>query len=498
MHDGSRGIVRLGLACGALLMILETASARPTQHPDDSPSDQPPQDEDQTPRDEDQPPPFALLRYEEDYSYLRDPARRAGGLLSLEPLKYIPFDAAGDVYLSLGGEVRQRFEYYEDRNFSRSPGAPDGYLLQRYLLHGDLHLGSSFRGFTQLRAAFASFQDGPAIPVNEDGFDVQQAFLDVGTEARQEEPALLTLRVGRQELSYGSERLVSVREATNVRRAFDAARVLSALWGWRVDGFFGRLVQSEIHQIDPWFQRNTNFWGVYGTGSVWGAAGMNLDVYYLGVERPDAAFEQGAGSELRHTFGARLFGEAGALEYDLEGMYQVGEFGAHRIRAWAAGSDTGYTIRAAPLTPRIGARANVASGDHDPRDRTLGTFNPLFPRGNYFGESAIVGPVNLFDVHPIVQLSFLESLVFEAGWAFFWRYSTADGFYDNGLTLIQAADGSERRYIGSELSLVLDWRLDRHVGVRASYSHFFSGAFLKDTGPGDDANTLIVFATYQF
>src|SRR5690606_26058339 len=134
----------------------------------------------------------------------------------------------------------------------------------------------------------------------------------------------------------------------------------------------------------------------------------------------------------------------------------------------------------------------------DPRDRTLGTFNPLFPRGNYFGESAIVGPVNLFDVHPLVQLSLLESLVFEAGWAFFWRYSAADGFYDNGLNLIQAADGSERRLIGSELSLVLDWTLGRHLSARGSYSHFFTGPFLKDTGPGRDANAVIVFSAYHF
>lgn len=499
MRDGSRGILTAGLASSALIALLGTAAAQPSP-----PAKEPVEEQDEPPpvdgpaEEQDEPPPFELLRYDEDHSYLRDLARRTGNLLALEPLKYLPFDDAGDVYLSLGGEIRLRYEFYDDRRFGRSPEPPDGYLLQRYLLHGDLHLGASFRTFLQLRGAFTSFRDGPPVPTNADGFDVQQAFFDVGTGRRQREPALLTLRVGRQELSYGTERLVSVREATNVHRAFDAARALGAFAGWRVDGFFGRLVQNEIDRFDPWFQRDTNFWGVYGTGAIWSAAGMNLDVYYLGVERPDAAFDQGTARELRHTFGARLFGELEGLEYDLEGMYQGGEFGAHRIRAWAAASDAGYTFRTLPLSPRIGARANVASGDQDPRDRTLGTFNPLFPRGNYFGESAIVGPVNLFDVHPLVQLSLLESLVFEAGWAIFWRYSTADGFYDNRLDLIQAADGSERRLIGSELSLVLDWTLGRHLSARGSYSHFFTGPFLKDTGPGSDANAVIVFGAYHF
>src|SRR5438477_11930319 len=39
-----------------------------------------------------------LSRYEEDYSYLRDPARSAD---LFDPLKFIPFDAAGDFYLTL-------------------------------------------------------------------------------------------------------------------------------------------------------------------------------------------------------------------------------------------------------------------------------------------------------------------------------------------------------------------------------------------------------------
>src|SRR6266550_1746939 len=49
------------------------------------------------------PPPFKLLRYDESYSYLRDPARRND---CLDAIKFIPLTTNGDWYLTLGGEVR--------------------------------------------------------------------------------------------------------------------------------------------------------------------------------------------------------------------------------------------------------------------------------------------------------------------------------------------------------------------------------------------------------
>src|SRR5687768_10729736 len=107
-----------------------------------------------------QPPPIRPLRYEEDYSYLRDPAARTGDFLTLEPIKYIPLSQSGDWYLSLGGEVKQEYEFYSNRNFGAAPNDDDGgYLLQRYVLHADLHAGERLRFFGQLYAAPTAFED---------------------------------------------------------------------------------------------------------------------------------------------------------------------------------------------------------------------------------------------------------------------------------------------------------------------------------------------------
>jgi hypothetical protein len=44
-------------------------------------------------------------RWVEDWSKLRDPAKRK---TYLDNLKFIPVDAAGDIYVSLSGEMRLR------------------------------------------------------------------------------------------------------------------------------------------------------------------------------------------------------------------------------------------------------------------------------------------------------------------------------------------------------------------------------------------------------
>jgi len=50
---------------------------------------------------------FKKLRYEEDYEYLADPQRRT---TLWESIKYIPLGFVPRSYLSLGGEIRERYE----------------------------------------------------------------------------------------------------------------------------------------------------------------------------------------------------------------------------------------------------------------------------------------------------------------------------------------------------------------------------------------------------
>src|SRR3954468_12608155 len=121
------------------------------------------------------PPPYSVVRSTEDYSYLKDPAARTD---PFDPVKYIPFNDAGDVYLSLGGQFRERYEYFHNNNFGAGPQDPTGYYLTRLLAHADLHVGDNLRGFLQLKSSMEDNRAGGPRPQDADEFDVQQAFVD--------------------------------------------------------------------------------------------------------------------------------------------------------------------------------------------------------------------------------------------------------------------------------------------------------------------------------
>src|SRR5690242_5077603 len=98
------------------------------------------------------PPAYKLFRYDEDYRYLQDQSRVSD---IWDPIKYIRLGDDPNAFLSLGGEVRERFEYYSAPDFGVKGQSANGYLLHRLLLHSDLHLGEDFRTFVQFGSHLA-------------------------------------------------------------------------------------------------------------------------------------------------------------------------------------------------------------------------------------------------------------------------------------------------------------------------------------------------------
>lgn len=135
---------------------------------------------------------FQKLRYEENYEYLADPQRRA---TTWEHLKYIPLGLIPDSYLSLGGEIRERYEYTRNPVWGDDPQDKRGVFLQRYNVCADLHLSRHLRLFSQLNSALANGRAGGPSPTDESKLTLQQAFLDL--KAFPQSDVGLTLRAGR-------------------------------------------------------------------------------------------------------------------------------------------------------------------------------------------------------------------------------------------------------------------------------------------------------------
>ncbi|MDR3457523.1 MAG: alginate export family protein [Verrucomicrobiae bacterium] len=439
------------------------------------------------------PPGFKQLRYDENYAYLKDPSRHAD---YLDAIKFIPLNPEGDWYLTLGGEIRERYEYYNNSLWGKGPQDENGYLLQRYMVHADAHFGDYFRIFVQFKSGLEDGRNGGPRPTDEDEFDLHQAFLDIRLPLSGADS--LTFRAGRQELGYGSSRLVSYRESPNVRLAFDGVKAIYKGAGWQVDVFAVKPVRTTSGVFDDDSDPNQTFWGVYATTPVSWLPGGNVDLYYFGLDRKDAHFDQGTNHEMRHSLGSRLWGGKSGWDYNLESVYQFGSFGNGDIQAWTAAAEAGFTFVSASFTPRLGLKVGVTSGDDNPNNPKLETFNPLFPRGAYFGEPALIGPANHFDVHPQLDLALLKNLNLTVDWDCFWRENIHDGIYGPAVNLLQSGKNSAARYVGNQAEAMLEWHFGRHITLAADYAHFFAGEFLKQTTPGKDVDYFSTWVTFRF
>lgn len=429
---------------------------------------------------------YPILRYQEDYSRLCD-APGAGFPLALKCVPLGPSDS----YLSFGAEARAQWELYESLGWGAARQDPNGYLLQRYMLHGDLHLPGRARVFLQIKSGIEGGRPGGPRPPDEDLLDIHQGFL----ELRAAEP--LTLNLGRQELAFGSGRLISVRDGPNVRQSFDGIRAVGRLGAATMSTFLARPAKTERGVLDDGWDSRRLLWGAYLTAPLPNEDEIGIDIYYLGHENSHAHFQAGEGAETRHSLGTRLAGQSAGFRYDVEGVFQFGSFRGMPIRAWLLALETSYGRRYWPLSTRAALSVSVGSGDDNPGDRTLGTFHPLYARSAELAKPPLMSPGNLLVIRPGVYFS-PAGFEVRAEYALIWRRSLSDGVYDVTGDLLLPARGSSARPVGREASLTLARDLGSHTTVMVSYSRFLAGRFLKEVTPGKDLGYTTALVRYWF
>ena len=429
-------------------------------------------------------------RWQEDWRALCDAAQRTE---PLDRLKCIPLGTPG-LTLTLGGEVRERFDTIWNPTFGFDGIGSEHVWLTRMLGHGDLRYEDSARVFVQLGSHYASDRAFGNPPTDRDDIDLQQIFADLSTQLN--DGTRLTLRGGRQEISLGSSRLVSVRDSPNIRRSFDGARAFAVGNGFRVDAISVQPVELLEGAFDDRTDRAVSLWGVYGTLTGPLPVGQALDIYYLGYERDDARFAVGTADEERHSFGTRYAGKSSSFDWDVEAVLQSGAFGAEDIRAWTVASDFGYSFADYGWRPRLGLKANIASGDSNPSDGKLETFNAMFPKLPYFTEANLVAPANFMDVHPTISFSPITELEVTLGWDVLWKQQASDAFYSTPLVPVDGTAGSGR-FIGHQASVDLAYSLTPNIALAGSYVHFWAGDGLREAG-GRDGDYIGAWSSFRF
>src|SRR5690606_22778725 len=179
------------------------------------------------------------MRYDEVYKDLQDSPRTG-----VSKIKYIPLFQNPGAYVSLGGEVRVELDYSLNEDWGSLDVGRDIFFLQRYHLHADLHLGTRVRIFGQLRSGLEDGRKLGPRRIDEDQLNVQNLFVDIIPYLTHNES--LTVRLGRQEIRYGSGRLVDVRDGPNLRLYLDGAKIAFANSKFRIDAFM--MADAIVHQ----------------------------------------------------------------------------------------------------------------------------------------------------------------------------------------------------------------------------------------------------------
>ncbi len=354
-------------------------------------------------------------------------------------------------------------------------------------------------------------RDGP--------MDIHQAFVLVGNH--KEFP--LSLKIGRQELNYGDQRLVGAFKWGNNMRTFDAVKLRWQNKIFGVDLFTGGVVYNRTNHVNR-SNSQDRFSGAYfnftGLGRVTQKNIVESYVYARNVARGivtddwsgiAAPFRFPAPQDL-YTGGVRVKSKPNASDpwdYGAEVMYQWGHrtavfpatavaaaLAAPRLdqQAYAWVLQTGYTWTANAFQPRLALIDSFGSGDKNPADGSSNTFQNLFPTNHlFYGYMDLNSLQNLHDIRLAYTLkpTPTSTVALEAHSHYLNR--TTDFWYNVAgvpRNVTTAAVGSGRSYrinpgygnhVGDELDLVAAWTFKPYAQIEAATCHYFRGAYIKES-----------------
>ena len=437
--------------------------------------------------------PYALQTtpaFDIDFRYLENPNHEKD---IFDPLKRIHI--GDDFLLSFGGQFWYRNTRASDNALVR--GKQNNFNLVRTRVHADLWFQDRVRLFAEFLDARTMGQSVTPGVNDQNHTELLNIFMDVKLANVANAPAYV--RVGRQELTYGSQRLISSLDWANTRRTFQGVKTFWHQDKFNLDAFYVKPMAMEVDKLDQWDEKR-NFMGVWGTYKP--QKGHAADLYFLTLDNnknPNKPLTTVAVDSIIHTIGSRYIGDHKRVLFELEGMYQFGKYQTQDISAYAVASGLGYHFADLPMNPQIWLRHDFASGGNN-NGNTRGTFNQLFPFGNYYlGWIDRVGRQNIHDFNVQLALHPQPWATFTTQYHKFYLANRYDYLYNAaGVATARDATGRSGTNVGDEIDVRLNIHIDRHQDVLVGYSKLFAGDFLKATTPGVSPDLFYVQYNFRF
>jgi hypothetical protein len=422
---------------------------------------------------------FADSFFNVDFRFLEDPENQQTDFF--DPWKR--WLLTDNLMFSTGGEFRYR--YMGEAN-SRLTGRNNDYHLFRARTYGDLWFRSKARLYVEFISATQAGNELPSLAVDRNNADLLNLFVD--WKLFQEGGVPAYLRVGRQELLLGSQRLVSPIEWANTRRSFEGFRWFWHSPEWNVDVFAGRPVIVSPNKFDD-RDINQTFSAFWLTKKLRPGTLRDFYVLYWSNARPVLGLNGQRGGQEVTTFGTRWTGDIdGQWLYDFEGMYKTGNRAFQLISAGAFVTGVGYRAKQHEWNPSFWAYNEWASGTPDPAASTrYGTFNQLFAFGHYYmGYIDYVGRQNINDFSLQVSANPAKWITSLVQYHHFTLVEARDALYNlgGGISRRDLA-GASGVFVGQEMDTMVNFHLSSHQDLLLGYSVFFPGDFIRNTGPGN-------------
>src|SRR5688572_8880614 len=176
------------------------------------------------------------------------PAQTATPAAQVQPAPRAPvpnrFNEVLPSWLRVRGEFRERMEGFDAFGFSED--REDLYWLSRLRLNATVTPSKTLSFQVQAQDARVGKKTvGPTGAPFHAPFDLRMAFADIGAAT-----GPVTVRVGRQELVYGEQRLVGHVGWVNAARTFDAAKISYRHKAFSVDAFGASVVRTLVDDFD--------------------------------------------------------------------------------------------------------------------------------------------------------------------------------------------------------------------------------------------------------
>jgi hypothetical protein len=263
-----------------------------------------------------------------------------------------------------------------------------------------------------------------------------------------------SLTAGRQELSYGDQYIMGRRSWSNVGQSFDAFKLgVNYGMGW-FDVFWSKLNV---------FTDSRDFMGLYNSFD-FGEALRAVDLYALYLADYEGA------TDLLWTFGLRLASNVGALDYRVEGNYQM-ERKRKEDTAHSFDLGFGYTFLE-DMKTRFGIGYARASNK----------YNSLFgARHRFLGQGDFFARQNIQDFRAELSSKVVGSLKAGFEYHYFMLAKRNSPLYDlDGNSYGSKSDATQ---VGHEFDLWLKWMdLVDGVDLGIGTDWFLAGKYMKDNG----------------